>query len=105
MDAGSPGGKLQRWVMEEFASQEEVSRGELVDHAQRSDLPQEVREAIAQMADGSVTKDRAVHQVVDILEVRAAGGARGQGNAPGRGGYGVQVEEGKPAKGGACPAE
>lgn len=89
MDIGSMGGRVEEWVMDRYQGRGSVSKRELVSEAQGSGLPAEAIEAIAALPDeGSWSPKTAVHEITDILETRAGGGARGDANVPGGGGYG-----------------
>jgi hypothetical protein len=88
MDVGSPGGRVQGWVMMHFQGRDEISQGELAAEARHSDLPAEACRAIDELPERSWSPQRAVHEIVDIMETQAGGGARGDANIPGRGGYG-----------------
>jgi hypothetical protein len=88
MDPTSVGGRVRTWVQERFPGRGTIPKDELVAEARRSDLAQEVVSAIEELPEGSWDPDRAVHRIVDILETRAGGGARGEANMPGAGGYG-----------------
>lgn len=88
MDAGSMGGQVQDWVMRHFQGRGPISKEQLVDEARRSSLPEEAKDAIEELPRGSWSPQRAVHSIVDVLETRAGGGARGDANVPGAHGYG-----------------
>ncbi len=88
MDATAMGGRVQTWVHERFGGQGEVSKEELVTGLGESDLPEEAREAVRDLPEGSWPISIAVHHIVDILETRAGGGARGNANLPEADGYG-----------------
>jgi hypothetical protein len=88
MERTSMGGQVDTWVHQHFAGQSCITREQLMAEAAHSDLPSEAKEAIAQLPGGEWNADRAVHRIVDELETRSGGGARGTGNLPGAGGYG-----------------
>lgn len=88
MDAGSLGGQVQDWVMQHFQGRGPISKERLVEEARRSSLPPEAKDAIEELPRRSWSPASAVHDIVDVLETRSGGGARGEGNVPGRGGYG-----------------
>lgn len=88
METGSMGGLVRAWMQDRFAKAPRVSRQELVDASERSELPEEARAAVALLPDGSWPPEEALHEIVDVLETRAGGGARGNGNLAGKGGYG-----------------
>lgn len=88
VEATSLGGRVDRWVRTTFAGKPTVSSAELTAEASTSGLPAEALDAIRQLPPGTWTVDDAVHLIVDVLETRSGGGARGNANLPGRGGYG-----------------
>lgn len=88
MDTGSVGGQVQDWVMKHFQGRGPISKEQLVEEARRSSLPEEAKHAIEDLPRGSWSPTRAVHSIVDVLETRSGGGARGDANLAGKGGYG-----------------
>jgi hypothetical protein len=79
MDPGSMGGRLREWVFHEVDPGACVSTMDLRTRAERSDLPEEAKAAVRELPSGEWSQEALVHDLVDILETRAGGGARGLG--------------------------
>lgn len=74
--------------MQRFQGRGPISKDQLVTEARHSSLPDEAKDAIDELPPLSWSPVRAVHDIVDVLETRAGGGARGNANAAGAGGFG-----------------
>jgi hypothetical protein len=79
MDTGAMGGRLQEWVRDQVPVGVCISTDDLKLRAEHADLPEEAKDAVRALPSGEWSRDALAHDLVDILETRAGGGARGFG--------------------------
>lgn len=82
MDASAIG-KVTQWIQENVGQQ--ASKQELTSKAQGSDLPQEGKDAIQGLPEGTHSKDDIISKVKDQLMQKAGAGAGGMMGGKGGG--------------------
>jgi hypothetical protein len=82
------------WIEQQFGGQQQISKDELVSKAQGSNLPQEAKDSMQQLPQGSYTKDDLIGKVKDMMMQKVGsgmgGGMGGMMGGMGQGGGGVQ---------------
>jgi len=88
MDAGMMG-QMTSWIEQQFSDKQTLSKDEIVQKSQSSNLPQEAKSGIQQLPDGQYTKDSLMAAVKDMMMSKAGGGMGGMmgGGGGGMGGY------------------
>jgi len=81
--------QVTTWIDQQFAGNQTISKDELVQKAQTSNLPQEAKDGFQQMPQGQYTKDTLKDKVKDMMMAKAGGGMGGMtgGGGGGMGGY------------------
>jgi hypothetical protein len=67
MDMSMVTDQVVSWIETQFAGQSTISKDELVAKAQQSDLPQEAKDGLQQMPEGTWSKDELIGKVRDMI--------------------------------------